>query len=140
MRCFIQIDAQGRVLFCSGLSGSITLVSGYHPSTHKELPAPPEDINLVYWDGWLRYMPERPSEHHQFDYTSKSWVLNLERAWSYVRGRRDNALTACDWVTLRAQEQGTPAPQEWLDYRQALRDITNQSDPLAIIWPVAPSN
>ena len=30
-------------------------------------------------------------------------------------------------------------PQPWLDYRQALRDITNQADPMNIAWPVAPA-
>lgn len=41
-------------------------------------------------------------------------------------------------------EQLTDAPvsdteaQQWASYRQALRDITTQSDPFNIQWPVPP--
>jgi len=28
--------------------------------------------------------------------------------------------------------------EAWASYRQALRDITLQTDPFAIVWPVAP--
>ncbi|MGG4054103.1 phage tail assembly chaperone [Delftia tsuruhatensis] len=42
-------------------------------------------------------------------------------------------------MTLRAQETGEPMPAPWLAYRQALRDITDQPDPLAIVWPTAPA-
>ena len=34
--------------------------------------------------------------------------------------------------------EGTAVPQPWLDYRQAMRDVTEQSDPLNIIWPTPP--
>jgi hypothetical protein len=27
---------------------------------------------------------------------------------------------------------------EWIAYRQALRDITDQQDPFNIIWPIKP--
>lgn len=139
MSHYIQIDGAGRILYAGAVSGSITLMRGYHPSTHKEVANLPEDINLAYWDGFLRFMPERPSRFHEFNYNTKTWELDLDVAWSHVRARRDNLLLACDWVTLRAQEQGVPAPQEWLDYRQALRDVTEQQDPLNIVWPVAPA-
>lgn len=139
MTHYIQFDADGRALFSSSTNGSITTLPGYHPSTHKQVAVLPEDLNLVYWDGVLKFMPERPSRFHAFNYTTKAWELDLDAAWAYVRARRDNLLLACDWVTLRAQEQGVQAPQEWLDYRQALRDVTQQEDPLNIIWPVAPA-
>ena len=60
--------------------------------------------------------------------------------WAQVRARRDALLTQTDWLTVRAQEQGQPAPAEWLAYRQALRDITAQSDPANIVWPQAPAS
>lgn len=44
-------------------------------------------------------------------------------------------LAACDWTQL------PDAPidrQVWADYRQALRDITLQTDPFAIVWPQEP--
>ena len=44
-----------------------------------------------------------------------------------------------DWAVLRAADQGEPVSPEWLAYRQALRDVTAQADPLNIAWPVAPA-
>lgn len=55
--------------------------------------------------------------------------------WADVRAERDAKLAACDWT----QTPDSPMYQnvEWLTYRQALRDITQQSAPVA--WPVEPS-
>lgn len=52
-----------------------------------------------------------------------------------VRRKRDALLAASDWVVTRAVETGTPVPAEWSEYRQALRDITEQAE---IIWPEKP--
>ena len=51
-----------------------------------------------------------------------------------VRSRRDKLLTESDWVTVKAVDQnaqdnlGIQVPQVWLDYRQALRDITSHAN------------
>lgn len=62
-----------------------------------------------------------------------------------VREERDKKLADCDWVTTKAVDQnaqdnlGIQVPQVWLDYRQALRDITEQDGfPLNVIWPDEP--
>lgn len=57
--------------------------------------------------------------------------------WVIVRNRRDSLLTACDWTQL----PDAPASKRkaWATYRQALRDITLQTDPFNITWPVAPA-
>lgn len=53
---------------------------------------------------------------------------------------RDMLLSQSDWVVVRAVDQGTPIPTDWQTYRQALRDITNQSGyPTNVVWPVAPN-
>lgn len=80
-----------------------------------------------------------PTEHHEFDYATKQWVFLSESAWGAVRWQRNRLLAGTDWVVLRAQDQGEPVPQEWLDYRQALRDVTEQADPLNIEWPTPPA-
>jgi hypothetical protein len=53
-----------------------------------------------------------------------------------VRQIRNELLGECDWTQL------TDIPAEtknlWQNYRQELRDITNQSNPFNIIWPVRP--
>lgn len=43
-----------------------------------------------------------------------------------LRQLRDERMREVDWVTLRAARTGEPIPQEWLDYMQALADITDQ--------------
>ena len=65
----------------------------------------------------------------------------LEQATESARNQRDRFLTETDWVVVKHNELGTPIPQEWVDYRQALRDITEQSGfPDNVEWPTAPSN
>jgi hypothetical protein len=59
--------------------------------------------------------------------------------WANVRAQRDAKLAATDWRVVSGVEQGQPMPQAWKAYRQALRDITKQADPKAIVWPVEPA-
>lgn len=59
----------------------------------------------------------------------------LDTQWDVVRQERNSLLAACDWTQL----PDTPADKDsWAAYRQELRDVTNQPDPFAIIWPTAP--
>ena len=68
-------------------------------------------------------------------------VERLERASESVRNQRDRLLTETDWVAVKHNELGTPIPQEWLDYRQALRDITEQTGfPDNVEWPQEPQS
>ncbi len=105
---------------------------GYLPSA-----LPCHDTHYVS-DGALVRLPACPSEFWDFDYVAKQWVPNDSAAWTTVRGRRDSLLSASDWVVTKAVELGQAPPNEWVAYRQALRDITTQPDPRAIVWPTAP--
>lgn len=58
--------------------------------------------------------------------------------WMQARFKRDQLLAASDWRVTRAQETGIALPPEWVQYRQALRDITQQSDPGNLVWPLEP--
>ena len=70
---------------------------------------------------------------------SKSEAENIRTnfQWHRVREEREIKLKATDWVS------GADVPQAikdlWFPYRQALRDITTQSDPFNITWPTEPS-
>jgi len=61
-----------------------------------------------------------------------------------VRATRDQKLAECDWVTIKAIDAsmdgfGIQLPKVWMDYRQALRDITTQAGfPWNVTWPDAP--
>jgi len=78
--------------------------------------------------------PFKPSPHHIFNYTTKQWNLDVEAAWRVVRQQRDQLLTLSDWTQL--PDVPVILKLDWVVYRQALRDITLQSDPLAITWPI----
>jgi len=58
-----------------------------------------------------------------------------------ARTQRDQLLSATDWLIIRATETGEPVPAEWVAYRQALRDVPQQSGfPENIDWPVHPED
>ncbi len=63
----------------------------------------------------------------------------LEDQWLLIRLQRDEKLQQSDWTVIRAVDEGNPIPTDWQTYRQQLREITNQTDPFHIIWPVAPN-
>jgi len=56
-----------------------------------------------------------------------------------LREERNKRLAKCDWVAIRAFTTGTPVPDEWKAYMQALRDLpANTEDPVNPVWPVHP--
>lgn len=58
----------------------------------------------------------------------------LEALAQQVRAERDSKLAATDFYML---QDAPPAPVGVIEYRQALRDITQQEGfPLNVIWPV----
>ena len=56
-----------------------------------------------------------------------------------LRQERNRRLAEVDWVAIRAYTTGTPIPEEWVTYMQALRDLpSNTEDPANPVWPVPP--
>lgn len=98
-----------------------------------------DDVQKVYVrNGQIMHMTDRPSSFHEWDYVRSAWVFNSESAWHDVRMKRNLLLQQTDWTQLTDVPATTM--QEYWGYRQALRDITNQPDPMNIIWPSKPSN
>jgi hypothetical protein len=59
-----------------------------------------------------------------------------ERKAKRIRMERDKRLSSCDWTVL----PDVTTDSVWLDYRQALRDITEQSGfPDTVVWPEEPA-
>ncbi len=64
------------------------------------------------------------------------YVAADSEKWDLVRSKRSHLLSVCDWRVL----PDTHVNQEWLDYRQTLRDLPQSNDnPDAIIWPTPPA-
>jgi len=52
--------------------------------------------------------------------------------WQVIRTQRNQMLKDTDWTQLA----DVPVDKAvWATYRQALRDITTQTDPFNITWP-----
>lgn len=91
-------------------------------------------------NGAILSVPRKPSDIHTFNWSSKQWedLRTPASEWPLVRAKRDKLISDSDWVVTKATETGQPVPAAWSAYRQALRDITLQADPLNLVWPVAP--
>ena len=140
---YIEVEANGRILNAGSCPSTIYAMVAHgelHPPAVARHVVPRQaDVRTDRWHrGALVPVPPQPSPYHQFDYVVGQWELDIDLVWAAVRRERDDRLARTDWVVLRAADQGTPVPPEWLAYRQALRDVTDQSDPLNIIWPTPP--
>ena len=67
--------------------------------------------------------------------------IELQELEIACRQIRNSLLAASDWVVIRAQEASEQTPQEWLAYRQALRELPSHPKwPECFSWPVEPTN
>ena len=67
---------------------------------------------------------------------TKKAELEAAEPLAALRKERNKRLAETDWWTLYDQQ---PTPQDRLDYRQALRDITDTYQSLdTVVWPVKP--
>ena len=95
-------------------------------------------VELSTGERITRGISKAPGEYFVFDLNRDAWVKSLEGAWEDIKAKRAVLLAQSDWMVVRAQDTGVPMSSEWTNYRQALRDITEQPDPFNIIWPTAP--
>ena len=61
-----------------------------------------------------------------------------EGRWEYVRGKRDELLLETDWVVLPHSPITGSNLEEWIQYREDLRNITNAANPFELNWPTKP--
>jgi hypothetical protein len=91
---------------------------------------------VVNGDGTLNY--EVRERKTPLDVSTQHNQAITDQQWKAIRQDRNKLLTASDWVTAKAFEANVSVPPEWSVYRQALRDITKQSNPFKIEWPKPP--
>lgn len=86
----------------------------------------------------LVLIPPKPSEIHFFDYQTKTWALDVDALKLQVRIERGILLGQSDWTQLPDVPLATK--EAWAVYRQALRDISEQSGfPVNVVWPTPPA-
>jgi hypothetical protein len=87
-------------------------------------------------------MPPKPGEWFRFDYQLKQWVIDEYSAGIEAKRTRQLLLQQSDWTdTASAPERlGSMLYDQWQEYRQTLRDITEQTGyPINIVWPIPPT-
>lgn len=89
--------------------------------THYEIT----DTEVIEQEDIAKITPEEIEE-----YKNNEWVS--------VRSRRNIMLLESDWTQLSDSPLTDEKRIEWKTYRQALRDITSQSDVFNLSWPTPP--
>jgi hypothetical protein len=85
----------------------------------------PTLIDGIYYKSWV-----------QNNATTEEISYRVENQWETIRIQRNELLTECDWTQLADIPSETK--EAWIIYRQALRNITSQSNPFSIEWPSKP--
>ena len=72
-------------------------------------------------------------------YVDDTPAPTTEEKWANIRQQRFEKLRMTDWTRFDDVTITNSKKTEYETYRQALRDITKQSDPDKITWPTEPS-
>lgn len=73
---------------------------------------------------------------NEVDATESEIDTKLEDRWEVIRILRSELLLECDWTQLA--DIPIETKELWQTYRQELRNITSQTNPFSIVWPVKP--
>jgi hypothetical protein len=123
---------------------------------HSFLPAQLSDESLAQWDMYVVTPTPMPNDYtknitegtpvltdgvyyqswNQSNATSEEISYRIENQWEEIRVLRNQLLSECDWTQLADIPNETK--ELWTSYRAQLRDITSQSNPFSINWPVKP--
>lgn len=105
------------------------------------------DLITEYTDSEKIAKSNQISFFHVWDNTTMSWIdkrtqdqIN-DNLCQYVKSKRNLLLQSSDWTdTASAPSRfGQEIYNQWLSYRQALRDIPEQTNyPNNVVWPIAP--
>lgn len=96
-----------------------------------------EDVNSYDKIQWMDENTSLPTrEEFENEWVTYVRVHDME----FIRQKRNTLLAQTDYVATIDYPHPTPEKkQEWLDYRQALRDLpSNTEDPANPVWPVPP--
>ena len=120
------------------------------------LPAELSDGALIEWDMYVVIPTLMPNDYtknitegtptlidgkyyqtwNQVNASEAEISYRIENQWEEVRVLRNQLLTECDWTQLA--DISSEIKEAWIVYRQALRNITTQTNPFSIEWPAKP--
>jgi hypothetical protein len=116
---------------------TIAAIKELSPNLRFTISAKMDDSNSIDWDSFIvedgQLLPSIIAIEEKRTELLRATPLRK------LREARDIKLNDTDWVVTKAFEQNQSISQEWLDYRQALRDITQYYYSLeTVIWPQKP--
>lgn len=81
-------------------------------------------------------IPFTEEEEEEWKAKEAAWSASSnDRKAAEIRTERNAKIAACDWRMLT----DSPASEVWKNYRQALRDVPQQTGfPVNFVWPVEP--
>lgn len=107
----------------------------------------PEEIaDAGYVEAPIAPAYEYPSK---LEWTGSDWVVSppseadTARQWDVIRQQCKQMLSSSDYKVIKAVEVGEAPDPVWVAYRQALRDIYNDThsiDPWNVQWPIRPDS
>jgi hypothetical protein len=107
-----------------------------------ELPVSRDEfVRTHYWDGnsWAN-RPNKPNP--VATWSDSGWTWNQSELISLVKNERVAKLLECDWTQLPDSPLSEIEKIIWQEYRQELRDITNNLDDITnledVPWPTKP--
>jgi hypothetical protein len=103
------------------------------------LPLASDAINNYIDNNEIKDKPIQPNEFYFFNYLTKNWELDLESLSLSVITKRNNLLFQSDWTQLPDINFSNELKQQWVIYRQSLRDITKQESFPNVVWPIPPN-
>jgi hypothetical protein len=123
----------------TSFSGELSLVDLTPYESYAQIEDFGDSQTQYVENGYLVNIPEKPFVDSVFDYDTKSWANpSADTRWQFIRLKRNNLLSTCDWTQSIDSPLSSEKKNEWATYRQALRDVTNQADPFNLVWPTQP--
>ena len=86
----------------------------------------PQLVDGVYIQVW-----------NEVNATEEEIQNKIELKWDEIRALRNELLLECDWRVLPDSPVGDTL-NDWIQYRQELRNITSQENPFNIVCPIQP--
>lgn len=125
MKFYAYYDSSNIVKFVSSLPEDIE-------------PTPEQGLQIEEIDSFLE---QPPFDGAGYNIITKTWqdIRTINGQWNLIRIERNTLLKESDWTQQADVPMSAEKRTEWTVYRQALRNVTNQTDPFNIIWPTKPS-
>ncbi len=126
-------------------TAGITVVSSTEipaPEPTEEDPNPQPSYEVVYRQDNVLETSEglQVLTQQQWDDEIAAYDARQEqKRYNILRPIRDELLFVTDWIVIKAKEQGTNLTAEFKTWRQALRDLPDQT-PFPTGFPTLPSN